>query len=64
MFEHLPNITEDSLKVLSEKEMNYFMDLLRRCTEANKTPDEAIDCMCYELNQLNPYLVKAVRATA
>lgn len=64
MFEHLPVISEGNLSVMVDKEIGYFQDLLKRCTRETKTPDEAIDCMCEELNQLNPYLVKAVRATA
>lgn len=47
-----------------EKEIGYFKDLLKRCTEQTRTPDEAIDCMCEELNQSNPLLAKAVKAGA
>ena len=63
MFQHLPEITESNLKVVLEKEMDYFTNLLRRCTEETKMPDEAIDYMCVELNRTNPLLVKAVRGT-
>jgi len=62
MFQNLPEITESNLRVVLEKEMDYFTELLRRCT-VTKTPDEAIDCMCAELNRTNPLLVKAVRGT-
>ena len=61
MFEHLPIISKDNLKMVAEKEVDYFQDLLSRCTDETNTPDDAIDCMCRELNELNPHLVKAVR---
>lgn len=64
MFQHLPVITESNLKVVLEKEMDYFTELLRRSTEETETPDEAIGLMCSELSQVNPYLAKAASATA
>jgi len=64
MFEHLPKITEENLKVVLEKEMDYFTELLKWGTEKTETPDEAIQLMLEELNLLNPYLAKAVSATA
>lgn len=64
MFEYLPKITEENLKVVLQKEMDYFTELLRRSTSETETPDEAIQIMCSELSLLNPYLAKAVSATA
>jgi len=64
MFEHLPRITEENLDVVTDKEIDYFAELLRHCSKQSETPDEAIDCMCNELNRLNPHLVKAVRGAA
>lgn len=64
MFENLPRVTEENLKVVLEKEMDYFMDLLKRSTEKTETPDETINLMCSELSQVNPYLARAVSATA
>lgn len=64
MFEHLPVITRDNLNVVTGKEIDWFADLLGRCTQETGTPDCAIDCMCDELRRSNPFLVKAVRAAA
>jgi hypothetical protein len=64
MFEHLPKITEDNLRVVSEKEIDHFKNLLRRCTEVARTSDEAMNCLCESLSLINPYLAKAVKATA
>ena len=64
MFEHLPKITEGNLGVVAEKEIDYFKGLLTRCSEVTNTPDHVIDCMCRQLNRCNPYLVKAVKASA
>jgi len=64
MFEHLPIITEDNLKVVLQKEMNYFTELLGRSTSETGTPDEAIQIMVSELSLINPCLAKAVTATA
>ena len=64
MFEHLPEITRDNLNVLIDKEISCFASLLKRCIEETDTPDGAIDCMCQELNNSNPHLVNAVRASA
>ena len=64
MFEHLPEVTRDNLNVLTDKEISCFASLLKRCIEETDTPDGAIDCMCQELNNSNPHLVNAVRASA
>jgi len=64
MFEYLPVVTKGSLDTLTEKEIPHFQTLLNRCIAETNNPDNTIDCLCYELNKTNPYLAKAVRATA
>ena len=64
MFEYLPTITDDNLNTVVEKEIDYFQDLLGRCVKETETPNEAIDCICSELSQSNPNLVRAIRGAA
>ena len=64
MFEHLPVITEGSVLVMLEKELPYFTERLKTCTAKTETPDQAIDCMCQEFIESNPFLVKATRSCA
>ena len=66
MFEHLPRVTEESVIAMIEKELPYFKDLLKRCSEGTENPDDALDRMCAELGlaQDNPWLEKTVRACA
>lgn len=62
MFEHIPTITEDNLAVFKDKELDWVVNLMKRCcAKGTEMPDEVIDCACEELNQSNPYLVKAIR---
>lgn len=62
MFEHLPTISEDNLTVFKEKELLWFVDLMKGVMKTAKNQDEAIDLACGELHRNNnPYLVKAVR---
>lgn len=64
MFEHLPVISEDSLRVMVERELPYFNDLLVGAMQGAKSPNEAIEraFSVYEVNVSNPLLVKAVKA--
>jgi hypothetical protein len=64
MFEHLPVISEDSLRVMVERELPYFNNLLVGATQEAKSPSEVIEraFSVYEVNVTNPLLVKAVKA--
>ncbi len=66
MFEHLPVVTEDSLKVMVEKELPDFIELLKGCARWSESPDGAIERIAslYKVKDTNPLLVKAVRAAA
>ncbi len=65
MFEHLPVITQGSLDVMVDRELPYFVELLKECYEA-ETPDDAIKRVLspYQVNVDNPLLVKVVMAAA
>lgn len=64
MFEHLPAITKESLNVMIEKELSYFKEILRLCTEETPELDKVVDCACQEFKDSNPNLAKAVFACA
>lgn len=62
MFQHLPTVTEDNLKVVVEKDFPCFRDLLSRCIKEGQTPVEAIEHACSELYRFsNPWLAEAVK---
>ena len=64
MFEHLPEVTEESAQVVVEKEIPYFCELVQGCMEKTTNMNEVLDCACKELDERNLWLGKAVRATA
>jgi hypothetical protein len=64
MFAHLPAVTKDNLDSLTAKEIPYFQHQLSRCIAETCKPDDTKDCLCCELIRTNPFLAKAVRATA
>ncbi len=66
MFEHLPIITEASVKVLVDKELPFFIELLKGCVRQSESPDEVIERIAslYEVKDTNPFLVKVVKAAA
>ncbi len=66
MFEHLPIITEDSVKVMVENELPFFLELLKGSMKGTDSPDEAMERIAslYGVKDSNPFLVKAVKATA
>jgi len=64
MFEHLPTVTDESLRVMIEHELDHFQELLREFTEGALNLDQAVDLACSEFKESNPNLARAVRACA
>lgn len=68
MFEYLPMVTKDDVKAVRKHIMPLLLDSANECTERmvgeHKTAEWAIDCVCRELEQVNPTLVPAVKAVA
>ena len=62
MFEHLPTITDESLNVMIDHELDHFKELLRGSTEGTPALDKAVDIACSDFKQSNPNLAKAVLA--
>lgn len=63
MFEHLPQITEESSMVVATKEIPYFCELVQGCTETFQDPTALMDCVCKDIDETNPWLGKALRAS-
>jgi len=64
MFEHLPTVTDESLSVMIDHEIDHFKELLSGCTVGTPALDKAVDIACSEFRDSNPNLVKAVLACA
>ncbi len=66
MFEHLPVITQGSLDVMVDKELPFFIELLKGCEKGADSPEEAIEHLAflYKIKDSNPLLVKVVEGTA
>ena len=63
MFEHLPQVTEESIAVVVEKEIPCFCELVQGCTETFQDLNELMDCVCKDIDETNPWLGKALRAS-
>ena len=68
MFEHLPRVRKDDVKMVRKYMMPILLGLANDCTERmfaeQKRWEWVMDCVCVELEQANPSLVPAVKALA
>jgi len=68
MFEHLPKVTKDDVKVVRKYIMPLLLSSANECTARmfaeKKRREFVMDCVCKELQQANPVLVPAVKAVA
>lgn len=67
MFEHLPLITDDNLRVMIDMELPHFVDLLlslweRSPSGTEKPQEKPMDFLRGEFKQSNPNVHKAVNA--
>ena len=64
MFENIPMITDESVNVMLDKELDCFASILERCSQDDYTLDDVVNMGCEEFATTNPNLLKAVRACA
>lgn len=68
MFEHLPRVIKDDVKLVRKYIMPILLGLANDCTgrmfAEKKRREWVMDCVCGELEQANPVLVPAVKAVA
>jgi len=68
MFEHLPKVKKDDVKVVRKFYMTMLLASADDCTvrmfAEKKRQEWVMDCVCDELKQANPVLVPAVKAVA